>query len=59
MYVIKYNYERVIDMKFLKNNKGVIIFYAIILISSLVIINDVEKDNLREQSKYVMTNLPK
>ena len=33
-------------MKFLKNNKGVILFYAIILISSLVIINDVEKDEL-------------
>ena len=44
-------------MKFLKNNKGVILFYAIILISSLVIINDVEKDELREENKYVMTQL--
>ena len=57
MYVIKYNYERVINMKFVKNNKGVILFYAIIFLSSLVIINDVEKDNLREESKYVMTYL--
>ena len=46
-------------MKFLKNNKGAIIFYVIILISTLVIINDVKQDNLREESKYVMTNLPK
>lgn len=44
-------------MKFLKNNKGVILFYVILLISSLVIINDVEKDNERETNKYVMTNL--
>ena len=43
-------------MKFLKNN-GVILFYAIILISSLVIINDVEKDELREENRYVMTTL--
>lgn len=46
-------------MKFLKNNKGAIIFYLIILVSSLVIINDVEKDNLREENKYVMTYLEK
>ena len=45
-------------MKFLKNNKGAILFYAIILISTLVIINDVKQDNLNEESKYVMTNLP-
>ena len=45
-------------MNFLKNNKGAIIFYAIILISSLLIMNDVEKDNIRETNKYVMTNLP-
>ena len=45
-------------MKFLKNNKGAILFYAIILISTLVIINDVKHDNLHEESKYVMTNLP-
>jgi len=46
-------------MKFLKNNKGAILFYAIILISTLLIINDVKNDNLREESKYVMINLAK
>lgn len=46
-------------MKFLKNNKGAILFYLIILVSSLVIINDVKKDNLREESKYVMTYIVK
>lgn len=46
-------------MKFLKNNKGAIIFYLIILVSSLVIINDVERDNLRDENKYVMTYLAK
>lgn len=45
-------------MKFLKNNKGVILFYVIILISSLVIINDVEKDEMREENRYVMANFP-
>ena len=45
-------------MKFLKNNKGVIIFYTIILISTLIIVNDVKKDEFREENKYVMTNLP-
>ena len=44
-------------MNFLKNNKGVILFYVIILISSLVIMGDVEKDDLREENKYVMTTL--
>ena len=44
-------------MKFLKNNKGAIIFYIILLISTLVITNDVKKDNLREENKYVMINL--
>lgn len=43
-------------MSFLKNNKGAILFYVILLISTLVIINDVEKDNERESTKYVMTN---
>ena len=46
-------------MKFLKNNKGAILLYVIILISSLVLINDVKKDNLREESRYVMINLTK
>ena len=45
-------------MKYLKNNKGVILFYALILISTLVIANDVKKDELREQNKYVMTYMP-
>ena len=46
-------------MKFLKNNKGAILFYAIILISTLLIINDVKQDNLNEESKYVMVSLTK
>ena len=45
-------------MKFLKNNKGAILFYAVIIISSFILINDVKKDNLREENKYVMTNFP-
>ena len=44
-------------MKFLENNKGAIVFYVIILISTLVIINDVKKDDLREENRYVMVNL--
>ena len=44
-------------MKFFENNKGAILFYAIILISTLLVINDVKKDNLREESKYVMVSL--
>ena len=46
-------------MKFLKNNKGVILFYGLILVSTLVLINDVKKDELREENKYVMTYLAK
>lgn len=46
-------------MKFLEKNKGAILFYAIILISTLLIINDVKQDNLREEGKYVMVNLSK
>ena len=46
------------NMKFLKNNKGAIIFYLIILIATLVISNDVKNDNLREENRYVMVNLP-
>ena len=46
-------------MKFFKSNKGVILFYAIILISTLVLMNDVEKESLREENKYVMTTLSK
>ena len=46
-------------MEFLKNNKGAILFYVIILVSTLLIINDVKKDNLREENKYVMVSLSK
>ncbi len=46
-------------MEFLKNNKGAILFYAIILISTLLIVNDVKKDNLREENRYVMVSLQK
>ena len=45
-------------MKFLKNNKGVILFYGLILVSTLVLINDAKKDNIREEHKYVMTYMP-
>ena len=45
-------------MKKIKNNKGVIIFYALVLISTLVLINDAKKDELREENKYVMTYMP-
>ncbi len=46
-------------MNFVKNNKGAILFYLIILVSSLVIINDVKRDNIREENKYVMTYMAK
>lgn len=45
-------------MEFVKNNKGALIFYLIIVISSLVIINDVKRDNYHNKNKYVMTYLP-
>ena len=51
--------ERVIIMKLVKNNKGVILFYALVLISTLVLINDAKKDNVREQNRYVMTYMAK
>lgn len=41
-------------MKFLKNNKGAIILYLVIMVASLFLINDVKKDNDRENSFYVM-----
>ncbi len=44
-------------MKFIKNNKGAIIFYAIIACASLVIINDVKNDNVNGENHYVMTYL--
>jgi len=45
-------------MNFLKNNRGALMFYVIIIFSTLIIINDVKKDNLREENHYVMTYLP-
>lgn len=44
-------------MEFLKNNKGAILFYLLIIVSTLLITNDVKKDELREENRYVMTNL--
>ena len=45
--VSRYNQEReVIGMKFIMKNKGVLLFYLIIIVSSLIIINDVERDNV-------------
>ena len=46
-------------MNFLKKNKGVILFYTLILISTLVLINDAKKDDLRTENKYVMTYINK
>ena len=45
-------------MKFLKNNKGAILFYVLILVSTLVLVNDAKKDGLREENKYVMAYMP-
>ena len=47
MFMIRYNQEReVIGMQFIMKNKGVLLFYLIIIVSSLIIINDVERDNV-------------
>ena len=46
-------------MKFLKENKGAIIFYLVIIISTLVIVNDVKQDKRTGETKYVMTYLEK
>ena len=46
-------------MKFLKNNKGAILFYMVILIFSLILINDVKNDEFREENKYVMASMNK
>ena len=59
MFVIKYNHERVIVMKFLKENKGAILFYLVIVISTLVMVNDVKQDMRTGENKYVITYLQK
>ena len=46
-------------MNFLKNNKGAIIFYLVIIISTLVIVNDVKQETKNGENKYVMTYLSK
>ena len=46
-------------MNFLRKNKGVILFYTLILRSTLVLINDAKKDDLRAENKYVMTYMQK
>ena len=40
-------------MKFLKKNKGVIILYLVIMISSLIIMNDVKREE-HISNTYVM-----
>ncbi len=44
-------------MNFFNKNKGAIIFYLVIVISTLVIVNDVKQDKSTGESKYVMTYL--
>jgi len=46
-------------MRFFKENKGAIIFYLVILASTLVIVNDVKQDTKNGENKYVMTYLQK
>ncbi len=46
-------------MKFFKENKGAILFYLVILVSTLVIVNDVKQDTKNGENKYVMTYLQK
>ena len=41
-------------MKFLKKNKGAIILYLIIMISSLILMNDVRQEKEDISNKYVM-----
>ena len=46
-------------MKFLKENKGAIIFYLVIILSTLIIVNDVKQDQVTGENKYVMTYISK
>ena len=48
--------ERVIRMKIIERNKGVLILYVIIMICSLVLMNDVKKENNYKNNSYVMVN---
>lgn len=41
-------------MKFLKKNKGAIILYLVIMISSLILMNDVKKESNYKNNTYVM-----
>ncbi len=41
-------------MKFLKKNKGAIILYLVIMVFSLVLMNDVKKENNYKNNTYVM-----
>ena len=41
-------------MKFLKKNKGAIILYLVIMISSLILMNDVKRENDYKNNTYVM-----
>ncbi len=41
-------------MKFLKKNKGAIILYLVIMISSLILMNDVNKEKDYMNNTYVM-----
>lgn len=41
-------------MKFLKKNKGAIILYLVIMISSLILMNDVKRENNYKNNTYVM-----
>ena len=44
-------------MDFLKRNKGVILFYVLVFVSTLVLSYDAKLDEKRSENKYVMTYL--
>lgn len=41
-------------MNYIIKNRGVIIFYLVIIVASLILIEDVKRDNERENNRYVM-----